>query len=93
MFFSKPHSPTGEDVIEFHVHGSISIIKKIELELDKIKYVREAEPGEFTKRSLQNDKIDLLQAEGLDDLLEASTETQRKQSPISFYGFCFLKIV
>ena len=48
LFFSKPHSPTGEDVIEFHVHGSISVIRKIELELDKIKYVREAEPGEFT---------------------------------------------
>ena len=58
LFFSKPHSPTGEDVAEFHVHGSISIIKKIELELDKIKHVREAAPGEFTKRSLQNDKID-----------------------------------
>jgi tRNA modification GTPase len=86
LFFSKPHSPTGEDVAEFHVHGSISIIKKIELELDKIKYVREAEPGEFTKRSLQNDKIDLLQVEGLDDLLEASTETQRKQAQLAFMG-------
>ena len=63
------HQPV-KTLAEFHVHGSISIIKKIELELDKIEYVREAEPGEFTKRSLQNDKIDLLQAEGLDDLLK-----------------------
>lgn len=86
LFFSKPNSPTGEDVVEFHVHGSVSIIKKIELELDKIKHVREAEPGEFIKRSLQNNKIDLLQVEGLDDLLEATTETQRKRAQLAFMG-------
>ena len=86
LFFSKPNSPTGEDVVEFHVHGSLAIIKKIELELNKIKYVREAEPGEFSKRALQNDKIDLLQVEGLDDLLEASTETQRKRAQLAFMG-------
>ena len=86
LFFSKPNSPTGEDVVEFHVHGSLAIIKKIELEFNKVKYVREAEPGEFIKRALQNDKIDLLQVEGLDDLLEASTETQRKRAQLAFMG-------
>ena len=86
LFFSKPNSPTGEDVVEFHVHGSLAIIKKIELEFNKVKYVREAEPGEFTKRALKNDKIDLLQVEGLDDLLEATTETQRKRAQLAFMG-------
>ena len=86
LFYSKPNSPTGEDVVEFHVHGSLAIIKKIELEFNKIKYVREAEPGEFAKRALQNDKIDLLQVEGLDELLEASTETQRKRAQLAFMG-------
>ena len=86
LFYSKPNSPTGEDVVEFHVHGSLAIIKKIELEFNKFKHVREAEPGEFAKRALQNDKIDLLQVEGLDDLLEASTETQRKRAQLAFMG-------
>ena len=86
LLFSKPYSPTGEDVLEFQVHGSFSIIKKIEEELEKIKGVREAEPGEFIKRSFYNKKLDLLQVEGLEDLLDSSTELQRKQAQLLLMG-------
>ena len=86
LLFLKPNSPTGEDVLELHVHGSFSIIKKIEGELDEIKGVRQAEPGEFTKRAFYNDKLDLLQVEGLEDLLDSSTDLQRKQAQLLLMG-------
>tara|TARA_A100001011_G_scaffold305872_1_gene320607 strand:- start:460 stop:1791 length:1332 start_codon:yes stop_codon:yes gene_type:complete len=86
LLFSKPNSPTGEDVLELQVHGSFSIIKKIEEELEKIKGVREAQPGEFTKRSFYNKKLDLLQVEGLEDLLDSSTDLQRKQAQLLLMG-------
>jgi len=86
LLFLKPKSPTGEDVLELQVHGSFSIIKKIEEELEKIKGVREAEPGEFIKRSFYNKKLDLLQVEGLEDLLDASTDLQRKQAQLLLMG-------
>ena len=86
IFFSKPHSPTGEDVLELHVHGSFAVITKIEDELCRVSHVREADPGEFTKRSFYNNKLDLLQVEGLEDLLDASTDLQRRQANLSFMG-------
>ena len=86
LLFLKPNSPTGEDVLEFQVHGSLSIIKKIEEELEKVNGVREAEPGEFTKRSFYNNKLDLLQVEGLEDLLDSSTDHQRKQAQLLLMG-------
>ncbi len=86
ILFLKPHSSTGEDVLELHVHGSYAVITKIENELCKIKNVREAEPGEFTKRSFYNNKLDLLQVEGLEDLIDASTDLQRKHANLSFMG-------
>ena len=86
LLFLKPNSPTGEDLLEFQVHGSFSVIKKIEEELEKIKGVREAEPGEFIKRSFYNKKLDLLQVEGLEDLLDASTDLQRKQAQLLLMG-------
>ena len=86
LLFLKPNSPTGEDVLELQVHGSFSIIKKIEEELEKIKGVREAQPGEFTKRSFYNKKMDLLQVEGLEDLLDSSTDLQRKQAQLLLMG-------
>ena len=92
LYFPKPNSPTGEDVVELHVHGSISVIRKIEEELSIIKLVREADPGEFTKRAIYNNKIDLLQVEGLGDLLDASTELQRKQAQLSLFGSISKKI-
>jgi len=80
IWFPGPNSYTGEDLAEFHVHGSHAVIKAIQLEISKIKNCRLAEPGEFTKRAFQNGKINLLKAESIADLISAETEIQRKQA-------------
>ena len=69
-FFKKPHSFTGEDMLEISCHGGTAIISKISEILD-LNRIRLAEPGEFTKRSFMNDKLDLLQTESLSDLINA----------------------
>ncbi len=76
-FFKSPKSYTGEDMVEISCHGSISVINKITKTLLK-KHIRLAEPGEFTKRALMNDKLSLLEAETINDLVNAETENQRK---------------
>ncbi len=76
-FFKSPKSYTGEDMVEISCHGSISVINKITKILLK-KQIRLAEPGEFTKRALLNDKLSVLEAETIDDLVNAETENQRK---------------
>ena len=80
IWFPGPNSYTGEDLAEFHVHGSRAVIKAIHLELSKIKKCRLAEPGEFTKRAFQNGRINLLKAESIADLISSETEIQRKQA-------------
>ena len=75
-YFKSPKSFTGEDIVEINCHGSIAIIKKI-LETLELLGGRMAEPGEFTKRALINNKIDLVQTENLSDLINAETEKQR----------------
>ena len=79
VFFKKPHSFTGEEMVEINCHGSIAIISKISNILE-ILGIRLAEPGEFTRRSLMNDKLDLLQTEGLADLINSETEKQRSMA-------------
>ena len=76
IYFKKPNSFTGEEVVEISCHGSTAIIAKISKTLE-IEGLRLAEPGEFTKRSLMNNKLDLLQTEGLADLINSETEKQR----------------
>ncbi len=76
-FFKSPKSYTGEDMVEISCHGSISVINKITKTLLK-KQIRLAEPGEFTKRALLNDKLSVLEAETINDLVNAETENQRK---------------
>ncbi len=76
-FFKSPKSYTGEDMVEISCHGSISVINKITKTLLK-KNIRLAEPGEFTKRALMNDKLGVLEAETINDLVNAETENQRK---------------
>ncbi len=76
-FFESPKSYTGEDMVEISCHGSISVINKITKILLK-KKIRLAEPGEFTKRALMNDKLSVLEAETINDLVNAETENQRK---------------
>ena len=76
IFFKGPNSFTGEDMIEFQIHGGPLIIKKLLFALQKIKNTRSAEPGEFIKRAFINKKIDLLEVEGTSSLIKAETESQ-----------------
>ena len=78
--FPGPESYTGEDMAEFHVHGSKAVIEALHSSISKVKNCRIAEPGEFTKRAFQNGKINLLKAESIADLISAETEIQRKQA-------------
>ena len=80
IWFPAPNSYTGEDLAEFHVHGSRAVINAMHSSISKIKNCRLAEPGEFTKRAFQNGRINLLKAESIADLISAETEIQRKQA-------------
>tara|TARA_B100000579_G_scaffold393737_1_gene370579 strand:- start:6667 stop:7998 length:1332 start_codon:yes stop_codon:yes gene_type:complete len=80
IWFPGPQSYTGEDMAEFHVHGSRSVVEAIHQSISKIKNCRLAEPGEFTKTAFQNGKINLLKAESIGDLIASETEIQRKQA-------------
>ena len=80
LWFPKPNSFTGDDLAEFHVHGSNAIISYFLKVLSSQKNCRMAEPGEFTKVAFQNNKIDLLKAESIGDLIHSETELQRKQA-------------
>ncbi len=86
LTFPGPGSFTGEDVAELHLHGSIAIIDAVLQELGRISGFRQAEPGEFTRRALENDRLDLAQIEGLADLIESETEAQRQQAMRVFSG-------
>ena len=80
LWFPGPQSYTGEDMAEFHVHGSRAVIDAISLSISKINGCRLAEPGEFTKIAFQNGKINLLKAESISDLIISETEIQRQQA-------------
>ena len=80
IWFPAPNSYTGEDLAEFHVHGSRAVIKAMHSAISKVKNCRLAEPGEFTKMAFQNGKINLLKAESIADLISSETEIQRKQA-------------
>ena len=80
IWFPAPNSYTGEDLAEFHVHGSRAVVSAMHSAISKVKNCRLAEPGEFTKRAFQNGKINLLKAESIADLVSAETEIQRKQA-------------
>ena len=76
--FDAPASATGEDVVELHCHGSRAVVRAVLRSLSELSYLREAAPGEFTRRAFEHGRIDLTEAEGLADLLEAETESQRR---------------
>jgi len=80
LWFPGPASATGEDVAEFHVHGGRAVLAALVAALSAFADVREAEPGEFTRRAFENGKLDLTEAEGLDDLVHADTDRQRRQA-------------
>ncbi|OQR87506.1 tRNA modification GTPase TrmE [Achlya hypogyna] len=78
--FPQPKSFTGEDIVELHLHGSRPVVTGVLQALSTIPSCRPAEPGEFTERAFDNHKMDLMQVEGLADLLNSETEAQRKQA-------------
>ncbi len=80
IVFPAPHSFTGESVVELHLHGSIAVVRAVLALLGRQPGTRLADPGEFTRRALENDRLDLAQVEGLADLIEAETEAQRVQA-------------
>lgn len=75
--FESGASFTGEDVVEFHLHGSVAVIDAVLDDLRRRPGLRLAEPGEFTRRALENGRLDLTQVEGLSDLIAAETQRQR----------------
>ncbi len=80
LLFPEGSSFTGEAVAELHLHGSPAVVAAVLRELGQLSGLRLAEPGEFTRRALENDRLDLAQVEGLADLIEAETEAQRRQA-------------
>jgi tRNA modification GTPase len=76
--FDGPASSTGEDSVEFQCHGGRAVVDALLAALAALDGLRLAEPGEFTRRAFENGRIDLTEAEGLADLIEAETENQRK---------------
>jgi tRNA modification GTPase len=80
LWFPGPASATGEDVAEFHIHGGRAVLAALFAALAAFENVRAAEPGEFTRRAFENGKLDLTEAEALDDLIHADTDRQRRQA-------------
>lgn len=86
LVFDAPRTATGEDLVEFHVHGGRAVVAAVERTLERLPGLRRAEAGEFTRRALTNGVIDLTEAEGLGDLLAAETEAQRRAALRSAEG-------
>lgn len=86
LAFAEKASFTGEDTVELHLHGSLAVTRAVLTELSCQEGLRLADAGEFTRRALENGRIDLAQVEGLSDLIESETEAQRKQALRVFSG-------
>ena len=80
LFFPGPQSFTGEDILEFHLHGSSAVVAAVMACLGSFEGLRPAEPGEFTRRAFENGKLDLAEVEGLVDLIAARTSAQHQQA-------------
>lgn len=80
LYFKGPASATGEDVLEIHCHGSLAVSEALSSYLSRQPHMRAALPGEFTKRGFDNGKMDLTEVEGLADLIDAQTQSQRQQA-------------
>ena len=91
IFFPGPNSYTGEDVVEFQGHGGTSVLRKI-LEITMSSGVRLAEPGEFSKRAFLNGKMDLIQAEAIQDLIQSNSEESALSAVRSLTGEFSIKI-
>lgn len=84
--FDDPASSTAEDLVELHCHGGRAVVEAILRAIASLDGPRLAEPGEFTRRAFENGRIDLTQAEGLADLIEAETESQRRAALLMAEG-------
>ena len=91
--FDENKSFTNEQMAELHIHGSIIVIKTVMETLSNMPFLRQAFPGEFTQRALENNKLNLTQVEGLSDLLKAETEYQQKQALDNYTGKTNKKII
>lgn len=80
IYFETPSSFTGDDVVEYHLHGGVAVIQGFLAALSRMPGCRMALPGEFTRRAFENGKIDLTAAEAVADLIDAETEAQRMQA-------------
>jgi tRNA modification GTPase len=78
LYFPAPHSFTGEDIVELQCHGSQAVVQRLLTQAIAHPNVRLAEAGEFSQRAFENGKMDLVEVEGLGDLLDAKTENQRQ---------------
>ena len=87
LLFRGPNSFTGDDLAEFHIHGSNAVISYFLSVLAEQENCRLAEPGEFTKLAFQNNKIDLIEAESIGDLIHSETELQRQQAVKLVQGY------
>ena len=92
LTFKEKASFTGDETVEIHCHGSTAVVTYILQTLSNIKNFRIAEPGEFTKRALENGNLDLIQVEGLADLIESETEAQRRLAIRSMDGALSSKV-
>src|SRR6202000_854032 len=80
LWFPAPASASGEDIAEFHIHGGRAVQAALFAALSQLENIRPAEPGEFPRRAFENGKLDLTEAEALDDLIHADTDRQRRQA-------------
>ena len=86
IYFQAPKSFTGEDMVEFQVHGGKAVIAKILSTLEKIKGLKSAEPGDFSKKAFINRKVSLIEVEGINKLILAETELQRRVATDQSFG-------
>ena len=80
LWFPGSNTATGEDLVEFHLHGGRAVVAAVLAAIGAIEGTRPAEAGEFTRRAFENGRIDLAEAEGLTELLAAETESQRQSA-------------
>lgn len=86
LWMPGPHSFTGEDVVELHLHGGKSVVQSVVVALEG-RGLRLAEPGEFTRRAFMAGRMTLVEAEGIADLVDADSDAQRRQALAQMDGF------
>lgn len=86
LTFQAPHSFTGEDIVELHLHGSRAVVQAVLAEMTEMVGLRLAEAGEFSRRAFENGRLDLIEAEGLAELISAETEMQRRLAVEQSFG-------